>query len=104
MYDLETIAKQLGFGVDDVKAIVSVLLQEAEASMQKVEEMFKREAWEQIAVEVHSIKGSAGNMQLTTLSDLSIALETAAQAEDPQQTEVLIHELKSALQQLQQQL
>jgi len=104
MYDLEAIAKQLGFGLDDVKTIIGVLLQEAEASIQKIDEMFRHKAWEQIGVEAHSIKGSAGNMQLTTLSQLSMALEQAARAEDAQQVEMLINNIKSTLQQLKQQL
>ena len=104
MYDLEAIAKQLGFGLNDVKTIVGVLLEEAESSILKIDEMFKHKAWEQIGLEAHSIKGSAGNMQLTTLSELGEGLEKAAQAQDAQQVEMLIHGIKATLQKLKQQL
>ena len=104
MYDLEVIAKQLGFGLDDVKTIIRVLLEEADKSILKIDEMFKHQAWEQIATEVHSIKGSAGNMQLIALSELSETLEQAAQMHDTQQVEMLINNIKSTLQQLHQQL
>jgi len=104
MYNLENIAKQLGFGLNDVKTIVGVLLQEADTSILKIDEMFTRHAWEQIALEAHSIKGSAGNMQLTELMELSKALETAAHEKESQQVELLITKIKSSLRHLHQQL
>ncbi len=104
MYNLESIAVQLGFGLDDVKTIVRVLVQEADTSMQKIKEMFKHHAWEQIALEAHSIKGSAGNMHLNELMELSKTLETAAQQQDTQQVESLINSINASLQQLHQQL
>jgi len=104
MSTIETIAAQLGFALNDVKTIIHVLLQEADISVLKIEEMFKRHAWEQIALEAHSIKGSASNMQLSELTELSTALEIVAEQQDPQQVEMLINNIKSSLQQLHQQL
>jgi len=104
MYNLENIATQLGFGINDVKAIITVLVEEAEISLNKIKEMFKRDAWEQIGIEAHSIKGSAGNMQLTHLSELSAALEIAAKAQEKQKVEALINAVQDTLKQLHQAL
>jgi len=104
MYNLEAIAASLGFEPKDVQMIVSVLLEDAEVSIEKISQMYEKEAWPQIGVEAHAIKGSAANMKLHELSQLSKALEEAAQQKDVKQVSMLIKKIQQELVSLRQAL
>ena len=104
MYDLEAIANELGFGLDDVKLIVSVFANDTVDALTKIEAMYEDKAWGEIKNEAHAIKGSAGNMKLTPLYTLGKSLEDAALAGDEQLVSTLLDEIRTSVAQLQQEL
>lgn len=104
MYDLEAIASELGFGIDDVKTIVSVFANDTVDAIENIETMCQNKAWSEIKDEAHAIKGSAGNMKLTPLYTLGKSLEDAALASDESLVLTLLDELRTSVTQLQQEL
>ncbi len=97
MYNLEEIAKTLGFALDDVRIIVTVLIEDAQSSIEQIEQMYTRQAWALISSEAHGIKGSAANMKLTDLSNQALALEEAAKKQDNVETKLYIEAIKSSI-------
>ena len=102
--DLQAIADELDFDLEDVEMLIGVFLESAKESMQNLKNGIDSNNLEKVFHSAHAIKGSAANLTLHAISDLAKFIEHHARdgenidyAEYYKQIESLIHELQSSL-------
>ncbi len=78
MINLEKIARQLGFEMQEVQMLLEMFLETASLSMQSLEDAINAKDFESIKQEAHSLKGSAANLMLDDIFNISKELEDAA--------------------------
>ncbi len=76
--DLQKIANELDFDLEDIKILLEVFLNSAKNSLNKMEKAIKANNNEDIFYCAHDIKGSSLNLRLTNISNLSKEIETIA--------------------------
>lgn len=88
--DLKALSESLGLEEDEFKEIVEIFVSTADSDIEKLLNAHANNDCEAASEAAHSLKGSAGNLGFTELSDISATLETNARNND-------INDLEAAL-------
>ena len=81
--DLQTIADELDFDLEDVQMLVEVFLSEANKSLESLKKAIDANNLEDIFRYAHSIKGSASNLTLQEISNTAKEMEDSARKNTP---------------------
>lgn len=76
--DLQTIADELDFDLEDVQMLVEVFLSEAKKNLDNLKKAVDTNNLEDIFRYAHSIKGSASNLTLQEISNTAKEMEDSA--------------------------
>ncbi len=76
--DLQKIADELEFALNDVEMLIEIFLEGAEDSLSALKEAIDKNNLEQIFRFAHAIKGSAANLTLMEISNLAKEIEYSA--------------------------
>jgi len=78
MINIEALAKQLDFDIEDVCVLVELFIENAQVSLANIEEAIEGKNISVIQNEAHAIKGSAANLMLADIQDMARDMENAA--------------------------
>ncbi len=78
--DYEALAMKIGVKVKHIPALITCFLEEAEAIITTLHTILDSKEYSKIERYAHSLKGSAGNMQLMKLYELARELELSAKS------------------------
>jgi len=78
MIDIEELAQNLGFDVEDAEVLVELFVEGAQVSLANIEDALSEGDIATIAKEAHAIKGSAANLMLVDIQDIAREMENAA--------------------------
>ena len=78
MIDRDQIAAQLGFQRSDIDMLLTVFSKNAKASLDEMQSMILEGDIQGIRNTAHAIKGSAGNLKLEDIYQLTMRIEMAA--------------------------
>jgi len=78
MIDIEKLAKELDFDIEDVYVLVELFVENAQVSLANIEEAIEKGDTTTIQSEAHAIKGSAANLMLADIQDIAREMENAA--------------------------
>ena len=73
--DLQKIADELDFDLEDVEMLIEVFLQSAKESMETLKDSIDSNELEKIFHSTHAIKGSAANLTLNDISNVAKFIE-----------------------------
>lgn len=76
--DINEIANELDFTIDDVRMLIGIFLDTAQDSLNNLETSIRENNFEEIAQFAHSIKGSSANLRLKEISELAKTIELKA--------------------------
>ena len=76
--DLQAIANQLGFDVEDVEMIMDSFYEQSQISLQAMQRAIEIQDFEEIKQSSHAIKGSALNLSLHAIAKISQEIEFEA--------------------------
>jgi len=76
--DLQAIADELDFDLEDVEMLVDVFLESAKETMQELKDGIDSNELEKIFHSAHAIKGSAANLTFNEISDIAKIIEHEA--------------------------
>ncbi len=79
--NLEKIAQALDFEIDDVIMLIEMFLQNAQESLEILEDGVKTDNFSKIKNAAHAIKGSAANLLLEEITDIASQIEQLAHNE-----------------------
>ncbi len=80
--DLEKIAKELDFDLEDVEMLLEVFLEGAKENLQVLKTAIDNADMETTFKTAHSIKGSAANLTLNEISEIAKDIELNARKEN----------------------
>jgi len=81
--DLQKIADELDFDLEDIEMLIEVFLESAKESMQELKDSIYSNDFKRIFHSAHAIKGSAANLTLKDISDIAKFIEeNAREAKD----------------------
>lgn len=80
--DLKALGESLGLDEDEFIEIVEIFIESAEADIVKLRQALENQDCEAASTAAHSLKGSAGNLGFTEISELSASLENQARKND----------------------
>jgi HPt (histidine-containing phosphotransfer) domain-containing protein len=80
--DLQKLADELDFDLEDVEMLLGVFLDSAESTLKKMREAIEKNDKEGLFHLAHSIKGSALNLRLTDISELAKEIEMRARNDE----------------------
>ncbi|MGB5866673.1 MAG: Hpt domain-containing protein [Arcobacteraceae bacterium] len=92
--DLQKIADELEFDLEDVEMLIEVFLESVTESLQSLNNAIMSNDYEAILYSAHSIKGSAANLTLMHISELARTIEYHARAKDAIEYNKFYDELK----------
>ena len=95
--DLQKIADELEFDLEDVEMLMGVFIESAEESLKVLEIAIADKDYESIFTSAHSIKGSSANLKLIEIYELSKEIEFSAKELKPIDYEDLLNRLKISL-------
>jgi HPt (histidine-containing phosphotransfer) domain-containing protein len=78
MIDIENLANELDFDIEDVYVLVELFVENAQISLANIEDAIETNDTATIANEAHAIKGSAANLMLVDIQDIAREMENAA--------------------------
>ena len=78
MLDIEALAQEMGFEMEDVMMLVTMFVEGAQTSLETILVAIPTNDLDTLAQEAHSIKGSAANLKLEAISKLAFIIESAA--------------------------
>jgi HPt (histidine-containing phosphotransfer) domain-containing protein len=78
MINIENLAKELEFDVEDIEILIELFVENAQVSLANIEEAIEANNIRLIGDEAHAIKGSAANLLLTDIQDMARDMENAA--------------------------
>ena len=76
--DLQKIADELDFDLEDVEMLIKVFLESAKESVQELKDSINSNDLERIFHSAHAIKGSASNLMLKDISNIAKFIEENA--------------------------
>lgn len=76
--DLQKIADELDFDLEDVEMLVEVFIESAEESLIELKEAIDSNDYDNIFKAAHAIKGSSANLTLMNISDVAKNIELQA--------------------------
>ncbi|MEA2051006.1 MAG: Hpt domain-containing protein [Campylobacterota bacterium] len=80
--DINKIALKLDFDVEDVEMLMGIFVQTANDTIDKMGIAINNNDFEEIYQTSHSLKGSAGNLTLDEISELSKTIESKSKSKD----------------------
>lgn len=80
--DYETMAKAIGLKPKHIPMLLESFVEEATVSVVQLENAMSANDLTTVALQAHAIKGSAGNLRLNELYEMSKDIELAANAND----------------------
>jgi len=80
--DYETMAKAIGLKPKHVPMLLESFLEEATVAVEQLENAINANDLSTVSLQAHAIKGSAGNLRLNELYEMSKDMELAAKAND----------------------
>lgn len=80
--DLQKIADELDFDLEDVEMLIEAFLEGARESLASLEEAVYKNDLEEIFKSAHAIKGSAANLTLMDISNLAKKIEHSAREKE----------------------
>ncbi len=83
MIDIEQLALELDFDVEDVEILIELFTENAQVSLANIEEAIETNDITTIKNEAHAIKGSAANLLLVDIQDIAREIENAAMQNSP---------------------
>ena len=102
--DIEQLAKELDFEVDDVLMLFSVFFETLHKSLEEIFEGIEENDFETIRTRAHSIKGSAANLLLKDISNSAYYMEKSAINHEPIEYKNYALEIKSAVEKIEKEL
>ncbi len=78
--DLQEIADELDFDLEDIEMLMEVFLEGAKESLESLKMAIDNNDLEQIFQSAHALKGSAANLTLMDISNLAKQIESEARA------------------------
>lgn len=76
--DVENIANELDFDVEDIEMLLEVFLESSKESLEQMEDALNSNDLETLYQSAHGIKGSASNILLNNISDIAKDIELNA--------------------------
>jgi len=73
--DLQTIADELDFDLEDVEMLIEVFLSEANKTLESLKKAIDINGLESVFTYAHAIKGSASNLTLREISNIAREME-----------------------------
>jgi len=95
--DLQKIADELDFDLEDVEMLLEVFIESADESMAQLQEAVLNNNYEDMFNAAHAIKGSAANLTLYEISDLAKTIELNAKELYTFDYEKTLEELKQKI-------
>jgi len=95
--DKDKIASLLGFKRSDFDMLLVMFSQNAAASLEEMQKMINEKDMQGIADASHAIAGSAGNLQLDDIYELSMTIELAAKKGENADYHLYYQQLKTLL-------
>jgi HPt (histidine-containing phosphotransfer) domain-containing protein len=80
--DLQKIADELDFDLEDIEMLFEVFLESAQESMKALEKAINENDLSSIFASSHAIKGSAANITLEEISNIAKDIESNAREEN----------------------
>lgn len=98
--DKDKLAAQLGFKRSDIDMLIGIFRKNAESSLKEMYTMIRQNNMQGIADAAHAIKGSAGNLKLNEIFELSKNIEIMAKTMKNEDYETHYDQLKNMLDRL----
>ena len=76
--DLQKIADDLDFDLEDVEMLMEVFLETTQESLSTLKQAIDSNNFEEIHMSAHSIKGSASNLTMTEIANIAKEIEHSA--------------------------
>ena len=95
--DLNKVAEELDFDLEDVEMLFEAFLEGAEESLVSLNEAINQNNFEGIYTSAHAIKGSAANLTLTDISELAREIENSGRASQDIDYSSKYNELKNLI-------
>jgi HPt (histidine-containing phosphotransfer) domain-containing protein len=92
--DLQVIADELEFDLEDVEMLIEVFIESALESLSLLSIAIKNKDFKNIFESAHSIKGSSANLTLIEISDVAKMIESEARESNEINYESLYLQLK----------
>jgi len=102
--DIEALAQMYGLEIEEALEIVSVFIEATRSDLDKIQTAAADRDGETAADAAHSLKGAAGNLGLTEISEAAKALETEFKQNRFSGTEEQLNFLTRQLKQIEEQL
>lgn len=100
MVDLQKIADELEFDLDDVEMLMAVFTENAKETLEWMKKSIIAKDFEAIAKSAHKIKGSSANILLKEISQISSEIERSAKERLDIDYNSKINELESMIDEL----
>ncbi len=97
MLDLELLAEKLEFSLEDVQMLLNMFIENANKSMLTLNDALKQNNFKEIRNSSHAIKGSASNLMLEEITQISTYMEEFAKNELDANYKSLFTDLSSEL-------
>jgi len=95
--NLEYIAESLGFDLEDVQMLMDMFLQNANQSLEELNQAVETGNYEDIKNASHAIKGSSANLMLNDITAIASEIEELAKSESDANYKELSMNLKNKL-------
>ena len=95
--DLQKIADELDFDLEDVEMLIEVFLEGANESLENLKNAIASNDLEQIFQSAHALKGSSANLTLINISNLAKEIEHEAKEGNSINYTIKYQELKSLI-------
>jgi len=95
--DRDKLAAQLGFKRSDIDMLINIFKKNAKASLEEMHTMIIQNNMQGIADTAHAIKGSAGNLKLDKIFELSKNIEVMATTKKNEAYEMYYDQLKNMI-------
>ncbi len=81
MLDIELLAEKLEFDLEDVQMLLNMFIENADESMITLKNAIEQNNFKEIKNSAHAIKGSASNLMLEEITQISADMEEFAKNE-----------------------
>lgn len=98
--DRDKLAAQLGFKRTDIDMLIGIFIKNSKSSLEEMHKMIRQNNMQGIADTAHAIKGSAGNLKLNEIFELSKSIEIMAKTMKNEEYEAHYKQLNNMLDKL----
>jgi len=98
--DRDKLAAKLGFKRSDIDMLINIFKKNANVSLEKMNIMIKQNNMQGIIDAAHAIKGSAGNLKMDKIFELSKNIELMAKTMKNEEYELHYAQLKKMITEL----